>query len=211
RTFLGLPVRLGSRTMERMRNSTPTWPTKAIKPNLHHIAVKSRIADRVIAGAGRPSTAMKGRLRSPVDRCRYWLSPFNSAVIGVSVPNSPLASSFGPELKKSALYGPAEPHFGKPEPAGGVLGQPKALFPNMRAHRPSITMGLLFASSMKPTKSPSNPSKTAILPLPKLPIRTRLLKVPKSRGAHTAPQGELSHGPCCRRISRRPPGVNTST
>src|SRR5690348_2940958 len=197
--------------MERLRNSTSTWPREAIKPNLHHIAVKSRIADRVNRTCWAALHCHERPPTSPVDRCCYWLSPFNSVVTGVSVPSSPLASSFGPALKKRALYGPAEPHFGKPEPAGGVLGQPMALFPNMRAHRPSITMGLLFASSMKPTKSPSNPSKTAILPLPKLPIRTRLLKVPKSRGAHTAPQGELSHGPCCRRISRRPPGVNTST
>ena len=52
---------------------------------------------------------------------------------------------------------PAAPHFGKFEPAGGVLGQAAALLPNARPHKPSMPTILPLWSRMKSMNSPVNP------------------------------------------------------
>src|SRR5882762_10016778 len=72
-------------------------------------------------------------------------------------------------------------------------------------------MGFRCESSRNPSAAPVAGSKALIHPLPKLPISSALLNVPKFAGARAIPHGEFK-GPCDTSLCNSAPcGPNTST
>jgi len=148
---------------------------------------------RLESSAGLPASLLEAP-RERV-RCSYCWAPRSfSAAIGVSVPNNPLVSLFGPAVKNSVVAGPALP-----------------LLPNRSAHNPSISKVLPSGFSRFPRKWPVTGLKAEMLSPRKLPIRIVLVNTPKPGVAHTTPQGALNHGPCSIRCNSRPCRSNTST
>src|SRR5262245_6511792 len=109
-------------------------------------------------------------------------------------PNRPWVSSSGPAAKYRAFVSPAD------------LPLPKVI-----PHRPSITIGLPVSSLSWPRNWPVSALKALILPLPKLPTRSALLKGPKSLGAMASPHGALRWLPLSIRSCSWPLVLKTST
>jgi len=77
--------------------------------------------------------------------------------------------------------------------------------------RPGMLITLLSWLRSFPWKRPVTASNARISPLPNWPTKTLWLKLPKSVGARTRPQGALNEEPASKRCNRTPCGEKTST
>ena len=157
--------------------------------------------------AARISAEQKKRRQRHFRLCRLVRSEFQEKIVlrcyssspskpstGVMVPKRPWCSSSIPAEKNRVFAGPASPSL-----------------PNVSDHSPLMARTESSGFFTKPMNLCVKPLNAAILPLPKLPMRIALLNSPKSRVVQTAPQGELSHGPCSRWPMCLPEGVKIRT